>query len=95
MLKIAYQLGVDMAIKEAGLTQDELEKLSKFLWYRDVAEAFPTFRRLLGLSPEMGHRALQVGKKVKALPKKGPARKFISRPADPRMATYRPRKSGP
>jgi hypothetical protein len=88
MLKTAYQIGVDMAIKEAGLSQDEIEKLAKFLWYRDVAGAFPTFRRLLGMNPEMGHRIAQGAGKAA---KKAPVRKLVSRAADPRMAKFDPR----
>lgn len=88
MLKTAYQIGVDMAIKEAGLSRDEFEKLAKFLWYRDVAEAFPTFRSWLGLNPEMAHRVTQAAKAGKGVMK--PARKLVSRAADPRMATFSP-----
>jgi hypothetical protein len=91
VLKIAYQVGVDMALKEAGLSRDEFEKLAKFLWYRDVAEALPTFRRLLGLNPEMAHRVAQTaGKAGTKAVKKAPARQLVSRAADPRMATFSP-----
>jgi hypothetical protein len=84
MLKMAYQIGFEAALKEAGMSPDDFEKLAKFLWYRDLAEAFPTFRRWMGLSPEMGHRVMQAGKKVAPA-----ARKSVSRPAHKGMATFR------
>lgn len=64
MLKTAFQIGVELAIKEAGLSPEEIEKISGFLGYRDLAEAFPTFRRWLGLNPEMANRVLETAKKV-------------------------------
>lgn len=84
MLKIAYQKGVEMAIKEAGLTTEEFDKLAKFLWYRDVAGAIPTFRRWMGLNPEMGHRVAQSAKKVVA----PQVRKSVSKPAQPGIAKF-------
>lgn len=94
MLKTAYQLGVFLATKEASLSEGDLEKLAKFLWYQDVAQAFPTFRKLLGLSPEMGHRVLQAGKKAKKVvkPSGTGTKKFVSRPSMPGMATFDPKK---
>ena len=92
MLKVAYQMGLEMAIKEAGLTEDELEKLAKFLWYRDWAEAFPTFKKMFGMPPDMAHRvagtAAKAGKAGAKAMKKAPVRQTMSRAADPRMATF-------
>ena len=82
---MAYQKGFEAALKEAGMSPDDFEKLAKFLWYRDLAEAFPTFRRMLGLSPEIGHRILQTGKKVV---KQAP-RKSVSKPAHAGVAQFR------
>lgn len=56
MLKTAYHAGIKLAFEEAGFSEEEIEKIAKFLWYKNVAAALPTFRKWLGAAPQMGHQ---------------------------------------